>query len=449
MLTSVYVWAYIISVHYGYTTYIHPTFGYALYHYLPFSKVALLGTYLLAWVPIIAYGSSAKPAQAAAALIYALSYVPIQLSLLFQVNRSYGELFWIQAMLAASMVVLFMVAKGNKAPLELERPRYRQMDRFVLLVALVAAGLLWSVNLGRLQFVSFADVYDVRFAAAAAAGRNAVGDYLTSWLNYCFTSYFFARGLSHRKWSFVIVGLGVAVLVYMAEGHKSAILLLPLTLGVSWLWGSGQNFLSRLLLALALLIAVVCFLVPDEGVGVWIKAILLVRVVGSGGWLASKYLEYFPAAGVTYFSHIRPINALTGMYPYGDLSLGQVIGLEYGGSTLANHNASFWASDGFAALGPVGILAVTPLVAGLLYAMNRIMAKLDAKFAVLWMCGFFIALLNVPLSTALLSGGGLIIFTQAWWLSRSRRKPRSIKPASLDVPATQYSSSGSNAVTDG
>jgi hypothetical protein len=199
-----------------------------------------------------------------------------------------------------------------------------------------------------------------------------------------------------------------------------------MTLGMSWLWGSGQYFLSRLLLVLVMLIAFVSFVVPGEGLGLWMKSILLVRVVGSGGWLFSKYFEYFPAGPLTYYSHIRPINALTGMYPFGDLSLGQVIGLEYSGTTQANHNASFWASDGIAALGPVGILVVTPFVAALLYAMNRIMANLDARFVVLWMCGFFVALLNVPLSTALLSGGGLIIFAQAWLLSSKVKRPVSL-----------------------
>lgn len=418
MHTSCYAGAFIIAVHYGYATYIHPTFAYAHYHYLPFSVAALFSTYFLTWLPIVTYRSSSKPAQAVAALIYALSYVPIQLSLLFSVDRSYGELFWIQAMLALSMMALFLVAKGRMGQRHLNALQFRWMDGGVVLIALVAASLLVVVNREHMRILSFADVYELRFAAAAAARRSIFSDYLTSWLIYCFTSYLFARGLVHRKWSFILVGIVCAILIYMSEGHKSAILLLPVTLGMSWLWGSGQYFLSRLLLVLVLLIGVVSLVIPDEGLGIWMKSILLVRFLGSGGWLASKYLEYFPVEGLTYYSHIRPINAITGMYPFGDLSLGQVIGLEYSGTTQANHNASFWASDGIAAFGPVGILVVTPIVAGLLYAMNRIMANLDPKFCVLWMCGFFFALLNVPLSTALLSGGGLIILGQAWLLSR-------------------------------
>jgi hypothetical protein len=315
------------------------------------------------------------------------------------------------------------VAKGKKKLEESAAFRFGAMDWVVVPLALVANFLMVLVYQDHMRLMSFADVYDLRFAAAASAGRNIFSDYFSSWLIYCFTSYLFARGLVHRKWSLLLLGLAGAILVYMCEGHKSAILMLPITIGMLWLWGDGRYFLPKLLLALTSLITIVNFAIPDQGLGIWVKSILLVRLVGSGGWLASKYLEYFPAEGFTYYSHIRPLKPFTIDYPFGDLSLGQVIGLEYSGTIQANHNASFWASDGFAAAGPVGVLIITPVVAGLLYAINRIMAKLDARFAVVWMVGFFVALLNVPFSTALLSGGGLIILGQVWLLSRKVNRP--------------------------
>lgn len=418
MRTYCYALAYILAVHFAYVGYIHPTFAYAFYHYLPFSTVALFSTYFITWFPIVCYRSSARPAQAAVALIYALLYVPIQLSLLFQVQRSYDRLFWVQAMLAVSMMALFIAAKGRNRLRVTARPHYWPMDWLVTVISLFTLYLLVVVNRDHMRFSSFADVYDLRTEAAAAAGRSRLYDYLTSWSIYCFTSYLFARGLVHRKWSLLVLGFVCALMGYVAAGNKSTILLLPLTLGLYWLWGTGRRFLPRLLLAAAIIIVAMVLIFPDTGVAGWAKSIVLIRLVGSSGWLASKYLEFFPDAGLTYFSHITPVNALTGAYPFGDLSLGQMIGLATINSTEANHNASFWASDGIAALGPIGILVITPVVAGLLYIINRVTARLDTRFVVLWMCGFFMALMNVPLSTALLSGGGLIIFAQAWWLSR-------------------------------
>jgi hypothetical protein len=164
----------------------------------------------------------------------------------------------------------------------------------------------------------------------------------------------------------------------------------------------------------------VVIILPNDGIGMWAKSILLNRLMASNGWVASKYLEYFTPERYTFYTHISPINKIFGGYPFEGLSLGQVIGIEYSGTILANHNASFWASDGFAALGPAGVLVITPFVVCLFYVINRIMSRLNSRFAVVWMSGFIIALLNVPLTTALLSGGGGVILFQAWLLTRNR-----------------------------
>jgi len=412
---------YIAAVHFAYAAYIYPVFEYAHYIYLPVSNAALLFTYLLSLLPVVALRRSSQPAQAIVALIYTMSFVPIQLSLLFTVELKYENLFWIQSMLSCSMIVLFLAAKGsmhNNAHYQCWRSsHFQSMDWVVGMATAISLVLLVVENLGHMRFVSFADVYDLRFDSSGVP-QSAVSGYLISWVSYCFVFYFYARGLVHRKWVFILVGLAASILLYMSTGTKLGILSLPIALGLSWLWGTGRNFLARLLLSMIMIIALLVLALPDDGVGMWIKSIFLVRIIGTAGWAASKYLEYFSAEGLTYYSHVGPINALTGIYPFGNLSLGQLIGLQYSGSVEANFNASFWASDGFAALGPVGVIVVTPVVAGVLIAVNRSMSSVGAGFVIPWMAGFIMALLNMPISTALLSGGGLIIIGQAWWLSR-------------------------------
>lgn len=429
MRTALFALLYIACVHYAYVSYIHPTFEYAHYIYLNYSAAALFSTYCLAWLPVVAHRPSADPAQAVAALIYTLSYVPIQLTLLFSVDLKYGQLIRVQTLLAISMVLVFTVAKAQRKRTPLVSSQFRRLDHVIGSLALVSVALLLASNIQHMRLVSFADVYDLRFEAAAVS-QGAASAYLISWLSYCFISYLYARGLIYRKWTYIAAGLAISFLLYMSTGAKAAILLLPVTLGLNWLWDNGRNFLPRLLGAMIVAIVVLVLVLPDTGVWMWMKSIVLVRVLGTAGWTASKYLEHFGAEGFTYYSHIGPINALTHAYPFGDLSLGQMIGLAYSGSSDANFNASFWASDGFAALGPVGVLVITPFVACVLYLINRSTSNLNARFAVLWMGGFFMALLNVPLSTALLSGGGLVIFLLAWGLSRRRRgtRRRSTRP---------------------
>ena len=193
--------------------------------------------------------------------------------------------------------------------------------------------------------------------------------------------------------------------------------------GLFLLIGSGKNFLLRLLSVMTVVVLLVTALTPDDGVLMWVKSILLVRVLGAGGWTISTYYDYFSNNGFTFYTHIGPINALTSAYPYGEYSLGQTIGLYYSGSSDVNYNANFWASDGFAAMGVLGIPVVTAVMVAVFYAINRIASGYSPRFVELWLSGFWLALLNVPLTTALLSGGGgLTLFLL--WATRVRLSTR-------------------------
>lgn len=218
--TSCYALAYIFAVHFVYVRYINPTFAYAFYEYLPFSTGALLSTYFVTWLPILAFRSSDHPAQAAVALIYALVFVPIQLSLIFQVDSPYYRLLWVQSLLAVSMMVLFVAAKGRRRRPPLVRPQFRIMDGLIVAISIATASMLFWVNRGHLRLVSFGDVYELRAESTATVGQGAIYAYLTSWLIYCFVSYLLARGLVHRKWSLLVLGILCSVLEYAAENTK-------------------------------------------------------------------------------------------------------------------------------------------------------------------------------------------------------------------------------------
>jgi hypothetical protein len=417
---SIFAALYIFAVHYAYVAYINPTFEYAHYTYLPFDTSSLLITYALAWVPVLAYRDTPHPAQAIVALLYAMSYVPIQLSLLFTLEKEYTEIVLPQLALAASMGILFRAARTSNRPINTEYRNFLLLDSTVGVLAMLATLMVALPNLGRMRFVSFADVYNLRMEAAGVE-QGAIEAYLVSWLSYCFVSYLFARGIIYRKWPLLLLGLAASVVLYMSTGAKASILMLPITYGVIKVWGDGRGFLARVLMLLLAAIAVLTAVIPDFGVFMWAKSIILVRMIGSSGWTTTKYFEYFGDHGWTYYTHIGPIQALFGGYPYGQLLLGQVIGIAYSGSSEANFNANFWASDGFAALGSVGVFVITPFVAICLYLINRLTVVLPGAFTVGWMVGFMIALLNLPFTTALLSGGGGGFLLLAWWAKRAHR----------------------------
>lgn len=186
------------------------------------------------------------------------------------------------------------------------------------------------------------------------------------------------------------------------------------------------DFLAKLLWALILTSLVLMYAVPDDGAFGWMKSLLFQRTLGSGGWTTYVYYDHFTAQGLTYLSHIRFVDALTGIYPYGQLQLGQVIGLQYSGSELANFNAGFWASDGIAAFGTAGIYFISVILFVFLVLLNRISAIYDPSFIGLWLSGFAMALLNIPLGTAIVSGGGGLAIVMMVVFNIAKRNYRNI-----------------------
>lgn len=412
--------AYACAVHYAYLGYIYPTFEYAHYTYLEPSWPALLSTYALSVLVTLACRENERPAQAAAGLIYVLSYVPAQLILLFTVERTYDALLPAQLALALSMGAIFLAASAGPSPSSSQLVSLSRLDRTLGAITIAIILLIVATHHEHMRFVSFEDVYDLR-ADATAVPQNALMGYLSSWLSYCFISYFFARGLTTRRMMHVVLGLLGCLVLYMTTGAKASLLLLPMTAGVLLLWQRGGGFIDRTMLAVIATILGLTLLLPNDGASMWIKSIVLVRVIGTTGWTASRYLEYFDAHDYTYYTHIGPVGAIFGGYPYGEYSLGQIIGIEYSGNPEANFNASFWASDGFAALGIPGILVATIAVMATLYAINRLTSIFPSRFTVAWITGFLVAMLNVPFTTAILSGGGGIILFTAWLISRRYR----------------------------
>lgn len=420
--------------HYAYVAFINPAFEYANYLYLAPSALGLLYTYLLVCAPVVAYRSSSAPAAYGAALIFALCYVPAQLILLFNWERSSGELILVQAFLAASMAILLQASGlGCKATAPIRSDRHLAPILGVLTV--VSMLVLVASYHEYMRLVSFEDVYDLRFAANENE-RSGLVNYLISWLSYCFLPFYFARGVLRRNFADIAIGLLGCVLIYAATGSKAAILMPAVILILNRLIGSGKDFLLRLVTVLTISIFLVTELLPDDGILFWVKSILLLRVLGTGGWNMTVYYDYFSTNGYTFYTHIGPINALIGGYPYGAYSLGQLIGLQYSGSEQANFNANFWASDGFAALGVLGVPVVTAALCAVFFAINRIASGFSTRFVVLWLVGFWLAMLNLPLSTAVLSGGGAMTLLLLWSARKAstHRRPSKSEPARIVPP---------------
>lgn len=401
-----------LAFQYAYESYIYPTYAYAHFRYFPQTVTQYILNYVLVALPLAAWRPSEEPSAFGVCLIYAVCYIPIQVMVPFMLDQAYSPVLLMQMAICGSMALLFLASRSGAVSGITKQPVDGRLNLVIMIFAGAALVLLVATNFQIMRLVSFADVYDLRLDASDQESIGAV-QYLSSWLSYCFLPFFIARGIISRHWASLAIGLTGCLLVYLSSGAKSVILM-PLIMLVMWfVLKARKDFLSLLLSGSAAATILVLFL-PDDSLLSWGKSVLLMRTFAVGGWTVSLYYEYFSANEYTYYSHIRFIDMITQGYPYGARSLGQMIGIEYSGSDLANFNANFWASDGLAALGLWGIPVVTGILCGFLILVNRASSYFDSEFISLWMSGFWLALLNVPLSTAILSGGGGLIVILLW-----------------------------------
>jgi hypothetical protein len=426
---------YAFVFHFAYIEYLNPVFEYANYLYNPPTTLPLVIAYALVAAPALAYRRSNSPAAHGAALIFVLVYVPVQLMLLFMLEHSAMEITAVQASLAASMAVLLYVAPiGHHLHEPVRQTEHGALSLMLGALTVTSMVVLVASYYQYMRLVSFADVYDLRFEANDVE-RSAAANYLISWLSYCFLPFYTARGIVRRQPVDIAWGMIGCVLLYMATGSKMALLTPVIMYSLHRLIGATRDLLLRLLLVMVVVVGGIVIFLPDEGALFWVKSILMLRILGTSGWNVAAYYDFFSTHGYTFYSHIGPVNAVTGAYPYGELSLGQAVGVFYTGSELNNFNANFWASDAFAAIGVYGVPLITAGVALTFYCINRAAAGYSTRFVTLWLTGFWLALLNLPLSTSLLSGGGglTLLFL---WLARRRPSRSHAAPAALPDPTT-------------
>jgi hypothetical protein len=156
------------------------------------------------------------------------------------------------------------------------------------------------------------------------------------------------------------------------------------------------------------------------------------------------YNDFFSKHSLTYFCQIRVLKAIVGC-PYDDLSLVMLRYFPGGGA----YNASLFATEGIASLGTV-FAPISVFVCGLVIALaNRASSGLPASFILVSSAILVQVLLNVPLTTVLLTHGGALLFA-LWYLTPReifdqgkglRANPSASCRNALDDPAVKWAES--------
>jgi hypothetical protein len=403
----------------GYVTFVHRNYDYAGFNLVePFRVGVLLAAVGLAMAPLTAYRGARAISSVVAAIIYYILYVPIIMTFALASEAPDYAVVLIEVNFAAGMTLLFLV---DRFRLVLPRAIKLRLAPSLLTLMLALAGCVYIYALyrGNLRFASYDEVYEQRFANAAL-GASVVASYLSAWFANAVLPVCLAYGTVQRRWLPFLAGSAGCLMVYMATAAKSVLLFPVMSVGLALVLNPQRVARAFEWLGLSLVLVMVASL--PLGMNSF-NALFWMRTVGNSGSLTLHYFNFFAEHPKTYFTHINVINKLTGLYPYGDDIVGQVVGRYYWtDETCAN--ASFWATDGIAALGLPGILVSSLLLAGILAVLNALVTRANILFALIALIPFISSLLNTSLFSSMWTGGGFFVFFLFWLL-----KARTVLPS--------------------
>jgi hypothetical protein len=315
---------------------------------------------------------------------------------------------------AASTVAFLLPALFISSPITrvaaISVAAFDRMLALLFLICLVTVAVAATYNF---RFVSPGDASRLRTDPFPAILRYLIAITMSSVLPFLF-AYHVERG---AYW------LAGAVLVLMPFYYPIAVSKLAFFAPV---WLIAMSALSRLFGAR---VAVVLSLLLPTLAGV-----ILLFLFGDGGRLAQVahayffdvnlrmsavpslamdlYNDFFSKHGLTYFCQIRVLKAIVGCLYDDPLSIVMLRYFPGGGA----YNASLFATEGIASVGTV-FAPISVFVCGLVIALgNRASSGLPASFVLVSSAILVQDLLNVPLTTVLLTHGGALLFA-LWYLT--------------------------------
>lgn len=314
---------------------------------------------------------------------------------------------------AASAIVFLLPALFVRSPLpQVRKLSVESFDRLLLVLFLVCAATVIVGAAYNFRFVSPGDASTLRTDALPTSVNYLIGITSGSLLPFLF-AYCVARNAFWRAGAVVVLMLLYYPIAVSKMAFFAPAWLIVLTLLARFLEARVAVVLSLLLPIVA---GVLLFNFHGGGGPIVRFAgayhfIVNFRLLAVPSLALDLYNEFFANHELTHFCQIKVLKPVISC-PYQD-QLGVVM-LKYfpGGGT---YNASLFTTEGIASVG-VLYAPVTVFFCGVVIAFgNRAAAGLPTSF-ILVSAGMLVQnLLNVPLSTVLLTHGGALLFV-LWYL---------------------------------
>lgn len=293
-------------------------------------------------------------------------------------------------------------------------------------VVVVSSAFIFSVfiyNYEILGFFNISDIYLQREIASDFTANRTIFAYAEQWTNRLISPFLLAIGLIYRNRAATIVALLGFFLTFLISGSKYS-LFSPLLMVFIYRYVVARGEFSGLQIGVffGAALAIPFFVVQYYGQDVTsfsglVLSQILKRAFASGGMTLGNYYDFFATSPYTYYSHIGPVRWIA-EYPYGNYSIGQVVGHFQAGTYSYNMSANFWATDGIAAAGYIGILIIGGVLGSILAVFNQFVKPKHLVLVCLSSVGCIQMLADTSVFRVLLSGGWPLHFLLVYLYSR-------------------------------
>lgn len=347
-------------------------------------------------------------------LLFLLVFIPAVVINLENHEDGMERYGFLMAALSLGMTLLFASVRAFGAEPSTAAPVFvpsKRIASLFLLAWLFCCVLLLAIYSDSMSLQSLGDVYGQR--AKGAATSLAVG-YAQVYFAFLINPFLFAYGLATRRWLAVVTALCGFLIAYMITAERT-IFLLPFAMFLLYQIVRFRflaiRHVTTLILGFSTLTLLIAFFWRSVGAFEKLGFYFLTRLLAYPGVFVAQYYDLFSRLGYTYWSHVSGINRVVaapnlldydGKWPI----LGRMLA-ERSFNVESNSNASLFATDGAAALGPLGIIVISVLLACWLIVLDRASCGWNRRFVLPLLLPIALALVNASFFTVLLSFGGI------------------------------------------
>ena len=388
---------------YLYDSYLSVNFEYMGYSNKVFNIYNVLAVLLLSVIPLFWRLKKEECYKIFFTFYYIILYIPIIVAFGFLYESSvflYRSFF----IIVGFYISISIMNSSWKVPIIKRARIYGTSLNLIWLIQLLMLLVLFYFFRSEIDFVQFDKVYEKR---GEMKYNFRILGYFVLWTTYFTAPLLIIYGLKRKLKGYIFLGCFASIFIYGITAAKIVFFIPLLILLVNYLYNRKIDIFDSINLIFGFAIFAGVYFSNFLGL---LGPVLLQRTFGNSGLLTYQYAEFFEKHSFTYYSHVSVIGNVIG-YPF-NKELGFMVFDYFNNSDLStesNSNASFIATDGYAAFGNLGVLIIN-FITGLYMKLSiNQFSSSQKEIAGFMFVPFMFMLSNVSFFTCVISGGWIFL----------------------------------------